>query len=36
MGKKLDANTKITSTSDISVGDLVEAVAERLKEGTSR
>lgn len=36
MGKRLDANTKITSTSDISVGDLVEAVAERLKEGSSR
>lgn len=36
MGKRLDENTKITSTSDISVGDLVEAVAERLKEGTSR
>lgn len=36
MGKKLDANTKITSTSDISVGDLVEAVAERLEKGSSR
>ena len=36
MGKRLDANTKITSTSDISVGDLVEAVAERLEKGSSR
>jgi len=36
MGKRLDSNTKITSTSDISVGDLVEAVAERLEKGTSR
>lgn len=36
MGKRLDSDTKITSTSDISVGDLVEAVAERLEKGASR
>lgn len=36
MGKRLDSDTKITSTSDISVGDLVEAVAERLERGASR
>lgn len=36
MGKHIDRNTKIKSTSDISVGDLVDAIAARLDKGSPR
>lgn len=36
MGKKITRETRITSTSDVTVGDLVDAVAESIKEGASR
>ena len=36
MGKRITRETKITSTSDITVGDLVDAVAERINEGAPR
>ena len=36
MGKKLDNNTRITSTSDVTIGDIVDAVSERISRGSSR
>ena len=34
--KKMNTNTRITSTSDVTVGDLVDAVAEHLEHGSPR